>query len=377
MMNQYAVDIRRELHMHPEIGFDLGETLSLLRRELSKIGVDYTEKYGKSCIVATVNPEKENYTIGIRADMDALPITEENDVPYKSRNEGRMHACGHDAHTAIALTALKELYEIRDRIDCRVKFLFQSAEEGGGGARYMVEDGVMDDIDCVIALHVDTTCPVGEILLSPGAENANSDAFDLEFFGKADHPARQQDAIDANMLAIKVYTAIEFMIAKEVKYNDVVIFNAGEIHGGTARNNISDYCRMNCTLRTWEDETRQRLLERIKKTAEMTAEIYGGKGKLTPVSYYPVLINDDKTTQKLRESAAKVVGEENIREHVRSTGGEDFAYFAKEKPGCMFRLGIVGKNGKAYPSHTSRFDIDEEALDIGVRIMKQFVLDHM
>lgn len=378
MINSYAVDIRRKLHMYPEIGFDLEKTLSLLKNELSKIGVDYTEKYGKSCIVATINPEKDHLTIGIRADMDALPIIEENDVDYRSRIEGRMHACGHDAHTAIALATLKDLYAIKDQIHCCVKFLFQSGEEGYGGARYMAEDGVMNDIDCIIALHVDSVCRVGEIRLKPAEQNANLDNFSLEFFGKNSHVARQQTGVDANMLAIKAYTAIEFMMAKEVRYDDVALFNAGEIHGGTADNIISSYCRMGCTLRTWENETEKRLLDRIKNIAEMTAETSGGKAKMVMHSHYPVLVNHEGMTQRVRAAAEKVIGAENIKQHIRSTGAEDFAFLARLKPACMFRLGIVNEEKRTpYATHTAKFDIDEEALDVGIRILKQFIFDNM
>ena len=377
MINTYAVDIRRKLHMYPEIGFDLERTTALVKAELEKIGVEYTEQYGKSSIVATINPEKSRYTIGIRADMDALPITEQNDVEYKSRIEGRMHACGHDAHTAIALTTLKELYEMRDKINCRVKFLFQSAEESYCGASFMAEDGVMDDIDCIVALHVEASYRVGEVGFIEGEANANADQITLEFFGKTAHVARQQNGIDANMIAMKTYAAIEFLIAKEVKYDKVALFNAGVIRGGTADNAISEYCRMDCTLRTWDDETEKSLLEKIEKTALMTAEMSGGEAKFTFTTHYPILFNDETVTQKLRESAVKIVGEDHIRPYPRSTGGEDFAYFAKEKPGCMFRLGVANDSREPYATHTSKFDIDENALDIGVKIFKQFVLDHM
>lgn len=377
MINTYAVDIRRKLHMYPELSFDLEQTLALLKTELEKIGVEYTEQYGKSAIVATINPEKNRYTIGIRADMDALPITEENDVEYKSRIDGHMHACGHDAHTAIALTTLKELYAIKDKINCCVKFLFQSAEESCCGAKYMVADGVMDDIDIVVALHVDAGCKTGEIKLRTGECNANADQITLEFFGKTSHVARQQNGIDANMIAIKAYMAIEFLLAKEVQYDKVALFNAGEIHGGTANNVISDYCRMECTLRTWDDETEKTLLEKIEKTVLMMAKMSGGEAKFSFTTHYPILVNDDAVTQKVAESAAKIIGADRILPFERSTGGEDFAYFARLKPGCMFRLGVSDGKREPYATHTSKFDIDENALDIGVKIFKQFVLDHM
>ena len=378
MKNTYAVDIRRKLHMYPEIGFDLPKTLALLRDELSKIGIDYTEKYGKSSIVATINPEKKNYTIGIRADIDALPIWEENDVPYKSRIDGRMHACGHDAHTAIALATLKELYEERDKINCCVKFIFQSGEETYCGAEYIAEDGVMKDIDCIIALHAEPNCEAGKILITKGPQNANADHFTLEFFGKSAHAARQQNGIDANMVAIKAYTAIESIMTKGLSANEVVIFNAGEIHGGTASNIVSDYCRMNCTLRTWNDETEKKLLDQIEKVSKMTAEMFGASSKLTMGTHYPILVNDFDITERMIVSAGKVIGKENISDNQRNMGGEDFACFAIRKPACMFRLGIANEGKRStYGLHSSKFDIDEDALDIGVRIFKQFVFDNM
>ena len=364
--------------MYPEIGFDLPKTLELVKDELSKIGVDYTEKFGKSSIVATLNPEKKNYTIGIRADMDALPISEENDVPYKSKIDGRMHACGHDAHTAIALATLKELYAMKNQINCCVKFLFQSAEEAYCGAKYMTDDGVMNDIDCIVALHMEPKCQTGKILLCPGAQNANADHFTLEFFGKHAHVAFQQNGIDANMAAMRACTEIECMIAKELSFHDIAIFNAGEVRGGTASNIISDYCRVNCTLRTWEKGIENKVLDRIKIIAEMSAQMWGAKAKLTLLNHYPTLFNNNEIVNKLKCSAAKVIGSENISANPRSMGSEDFAYFAAEKPGAMFRLGIANEEKrKTYGLHSSRFDIDEDALDIGVNIFKQFVFDNI
>jgi len=343
------------------------------------LGVEYTEEYGRGCITATINPQKTNYTIGIRADMDALPIAEENDVPYKSRIDGKMHACGHDAHTAIALTALKELYEIKNEINCQVKFFFQSGEEAYCGAKYMVEDGAADDVDCIVALHVDVSCETGKIMIRSGALNANADHFTLEFFGKSSHAAHQQDGIDANMAAIRSYTAIQFMISKEVATQDVVVFNAGEIKGGTASNIISDYCCMNCTLRTWNDDTENKLLEGIKRTIDLTAQACGAEAKFTQKNHYLMLINNESVANMLKKSAVNVIGEENVLPlEFRGMGAEDFAYFANAKPACMFKLGVRNKEKDIlFSTHTSKFDIDENALDIGIKIFKQFVFDNM
>ena len=254
-MESYVINARRQLHMYPEIGFDLDRTLSFIRAELEKMGVEYTEKYGKSSMVATINPEKSRFTIGIRADIDALPITEETDLPFKSKIDGQMHACGHDAHGAIALDTCRRLNEMREKINCRVKIIFQAAEEyPPSGAKLMVEDGVMEDIDCIVALHVGPGKSVGTISVLAGPENATSDGFHLEFYGKTAHAAAQQSGVDAIMMAVKAYTEIEFMIAKEIKATDPIIFNVGAIHGGVANNIVCDHCSMYCTLRTHKNE---------------------------------------------------------------------------------------------------------------------------
>ena len=378
-MNEYAQKIRRELHRNPEIGFDLPKTLATLRRELDKIGVEYTEKFGKSGIVATINPEKSHFTIGIRADMDALPILEKNDVPYKSQCDGKMHACGHDAHTAIALATLKELNEMRDEISCRVKFIFQPAEEyAPSGAKLMAEDGVMEDIDVIVALHVEPSLDAGTVGVISGYRNATSDGFTLTFRGKSAHVAEQQHGTDAIMMAVRAYTDLEFVIAKEISAREPIIFNVGSIHGGVANNVICDECSMFCTLRTHTDETAEYVLNKVKKICEAIAETAGGSFEYEHKKHYPVVYNDPAVTELIRAAAAAVVGEENIIESRRGMGGEDFSYFANEKPGTMFHLGIRSEErGIVHKLHTDLFDLEEEALDVGVKIFKKFVLDNM
>ncbi len=378
-MLPYAVMIRRELHEYPEIGFELPRTLALVRRELQGMGVEYTEAYGKSSIVATVNPEKRGYTVGIRADMDALPIREETDLPFKSKIDGQMHACGHDAHTAILLDTVRKINEIRDKVGCRVKFLFQSAEEyPPSGAMLMAEDGVMDDIDCILALHVDTTFPSGTIGIAPGAQNATSDGFYLEFLGKSAHVANQQDGVDAITMAVKAYTEIEFMIAKEVKAIEPVIFNVGSIHGGATNNVICDRCEMYCTLRTHRDATAERLLSKIERISHAIADTSGGEARFKLSKHYPIVYNDPALTERVRAAAAAVIGEENvIPKRIQSMGGEDFSYFTRLKPGCMFRLGIGSEEkGTTVGVHNGGFMLDEDALSIGSDIFTSFVIDN-
>ena len=378
-MQSYVINARRQLHMYPEIGFDLERTLAFIKSELDKMGVEYTEKYGKSSLVATVNPEKTNFTIGIRADTDALPIQEENDIPFKSRLDGQMHACGHDSHTAMALDACRRINEMKDKINCRVKFIFQAAEEyPPSGAMLMARDGVMDDIDCIIALHVDTDRKAGEIAIRKGPRNATSDGFYLEFYGKTAHAANQQKGVDAIMMAVKAYTEIEFMIAKEIRAKDPIIFNVGAIHGGIANNIICDKCTMFCTLRTQKQENADYILAKIKKIIASIADVAGGEAKFVESKHYPIVINNETVADKIIAAAEKVVGKDNIKHREQGMGGEDFAYFALEKPGCMFELGVRNEElGYTIGVHNEKFMLDEAALPVGSDIFVQFVLDNM
>ncbi len=377
-MKNYLVHLRRQLHMYPEIGFELEKTLELVRKELDDIGVEYNEDYGRSSIVATVNGDKKGLTICIRADMDALPINEENNLPYKSQNDGAMHACGHDAHTAIALGTLKKIYEMRSRIPCCVKFIFQSAEEyTTSGASLMVKDGVMSSADCIISLHCDPSYECGTIGLSSGVQNAISDGFKLEFFGKSAHVAKRENGVDAIMMAIKAYTNIQLMLSHEISATEPVIFNAGSFHGGTANNVICDKAELFCTLRTVSEESAERILSKIKLICSSEAKISGGKFKLTKIKHYPLLSNDAKITELIAIAAKKVIGKENIMPKAIDMIGEDFSYYTAEKPGAMFRLGVRNSNaGITEELHSSRFNIDEDAMEIGVKIFVRFILDN-
>ncbi len=371
----YLIEMRRKLHEYPEIGFDLPKTLAVVKGELEKFGIEYTEEYGKSSIVATVNNEKSDYTIGIRADMDALPISEQNDVPYKSKIQGQMHACGHDAHTAILLDVARRLSQIKDEINCRVMLVFQAAEEyEPGGASLMVKDGLMDEIDCMLALHVDPMLKSGEIGLFDGPINSISNGFYLNFYGTSSHAASQQNGIDAITMAVKAYVAIEMMIAKEIAAKECCIFNAGSIHGGKTNNIICNECSMFCTIRSWSDETDKKIEQRIKKIIEAVALESGGRTEFIASKRYPYVENDIDITAKVNNIAASILGEENVISYPRGMGAEDFAFFAQKKPSCMFRLGVGNEEKNCISSlHQDTFNLDEDVLKTGSDIFVEFV----
>ena len=368
----YARRLRRELHQYPEIGFDLPRTLALVRRELEDMGIPYTEEYGRSGIVATINADKP-FTIGIRADMDALPVTEATGLDYASRIEGQMHACGHDIHTAQLLALGRKLNDIRDSLRCCVKLIFTPAEEYiTPGAKLMVEDGLMDGIDCAVACHVDPTLPVGQIALREGGINANSMGILTEFFGKSCHANIQQKGVDAIRMAVQAYMGMELMLAREVPSRAPAVLNVGTIHGGNTNNIVCDYVKMFLTTRTHSDELTALMERRIREICEATAQMCGGESKVTVTKLLPYVINHPDVTASLRTSAAAVLGEECVHTAERSMGGEDFAFLSRVKPCAMFRLGV----GDTTPLHSTTFCPDEGCFDTGIAVFTQFVLDN-
>ena len=383
-MESYVINLRRELHENPEVGYDLPKTLAILRRELDAIGVEYTEKYGKSSIVATVNPEKTNFTIGVRADMDALPIVEETDVPFKSKNHDRMHACGHDAHTAMAMNALRQVYAMRDEINCRVKFIFQASEEQEpSGAKMLVDDGVMDDIDCIIGQHVELTEPSGVIDVSTDDVTAIATAFDLKFYGKRSHALAQYNGVDAIMMAVNAYNAIEMMMSKNIDSREVLVFNVGRIEGGEARNIVAAECTMECTLRSLSTEMADLAVKRIKEICESTAVAWGGSFEYVAVSHVPKVVNSRIVADRVVAAARAVLGDENVTyttkpDKEKNMGGEDFSYYLERRPGCMFHTGIRNpEKGCIYGGHTSTYKLDEDVMENASAVIVRFILDNM
>ena len=373
----YGIDIRRELHMHPELAFDLPYTLGVVRRELNRFDIPFTEKYGKSSIVATLAGDKPGKALAIRADMDALPITEANDVPYKSLYEGRMHACGHDVHTAILLDTARKLSMMRGLLTRPVMLVFQAAEESGGGGRRMVADNVLENVEEIVALHVNAE-EVGTVQFMPGPCNAACSGLQLEFIGKNAHSSVQQNGADAIMMAVQSLTAIEAYLAKCFPATVPVLFNAGRIEGGTARNTIADRCTVQCHLRSWENKWLDKLITGVKDIAENTAHTFGGTCEVTVVGYTPVLVNNPDVNARMRAAAEQVLGVEQVHDLKRVMGSEDFSYFAQAVPATMMRLGCGNRErGLKHGVHTDVFDIDERAIDIGSEIYIRFLKNEM
>ncbi len=376
---EYILALRHELHEYPEVGFDLPRTLALVRRELEKIGIAYSEEYGESSIVATVNPEKKNFTIGIRADMDALPIQEKTSLAFRSKIDGQMHACGHDAHTAMLLGTAKALHGMREKIDCRVKLLFQPSEEGiRSGAEEMVYHGVMDDIDVIIGLHVENWLESGMIGVCAGASMASSRNIRLEFFGRTAHATLPQTGHDALAAAVSAYNGIQTMLARTINPFEKYVCSVGKLSAGTTQNVIADYAEMLITVRAFDMELDRHIDTAIQSITESSAVAFGCTAKSESTLKAFVLYNDPHISDLVIRSAEKVLGKEKIAKMPQKLSSEDFSQYLTRKPGVFVRLGTRNaEKGCTTLPHNNDFMIDEDALPVGTDVCVQFVLDHM
>jgi amidohydrolase len=377
--SNYIIAMRHELHMYPEIGYDNPRTLSIIKRELDKMGIKYTEKYGKSSIVATINEEKSSYTIGIRADTDALLIQEINDVQYKSKIKGQMHACGHDVHTAMLLGAAKALNEMKDNISCRIKLLFQCCEEGPDtGARHMVNDGVMDDIDVIIAQHVSTDLEAGKVGLCSGISMAACHPFKLKFHGSAAHITTPQIGKDALAMAVRTYTGIQQMLATEIDPFAQYICGIGALRAGQSFGIVADYAEIEGVLTAYDLDLDSYMMKRMEAIGKNAAKEIGGSFESDHEITCLIVDNNPIVSNLVLNAAQKIVGDKNIKKLAPILACEDFSFFLSKKPGAFFWLGTRNeKKGAVNPLHSNNFTLDEDTFKIGSSVFVQFVLDNM
>jgi len=355
----YSKSLREEIHMYPELGFDLPKTLAVVHRELDKMGLTYTDKYCESSVVSVINPGKA-FTIALRADMDALPIQEEVDVPYKSKIDGQMHACGHDFHTATLIAVAKYLVDHQDQLNCTVKLIFSPAEECSTACNTIVQNGALEDVDCAITLHVASLVDEGKIQVNPaGGLNGNTRTFKIDVYGKSCHAAAQHNGKDAILAAAQLIQALEFMLVKEVDGRKCKVVNIGAIHGGDVANVLCDHVQMKGTIRTWDDDVHEYITKRIEEICQGISLATGTKCEFKVQKSMPYNQMHPKIYERLHAAAANAVGEENVTQRPRTLGGEDFAFISRAVPAGQFKVGIrpldatekiVGHSGKFYIS---------------------------
>jgi amidohydrolase len=361
--------------MHPEVAFTEVRTAEIAAARLRALGFEVQEGIAETGVVGILRGDHPGRTILVRADMDCLPVTEANEVPYKSLNDGFMHACGHDGHTSIALAAARVLAGRRDRLHGTVKFVFQPAEEGPGGAKPMIEAGVMDGprVDACLGLHLWNDLPSGVVGIAEGPLMAATGEWRATIVGKGGHGAAPHATIDPIVAAAHCVTALQSIVARNVDPLKAGVVTVGEFHAGQAFNIIPHEARLSGTIRSFDDEVHA-LLER--RLVEVLDHISAGLGATALIDYrrgYPVLRNDAAMCEVVRAAATEVVGEENVVRATPTLGGEDMAYFLREAPGCFFFVGSAAPDSDVFPHHNPRFDIDEAALPIGVQVIVKAV----
>jgi amidohydrolase len=365
---------RRHLHMHPELGFEEVETSRHVAARLSAMGVPHRTGVARTGVVATIKGEAgAGKTVLLRADMDALPILEEVDAPYRSTVPGKMHACGHDAHTAVLLGAARLLQDRRSDFAGTVKLVFQPAEERPpGGAIRMIEEGVMADptVDAAFGLHVTPQLETGQLGYRAGAANAASDRFTIRIVGKGGHAARPNATVDAVVIASHVVVALQTLVSRETSPTQPAVVTVGAIHAGDASNVIPGEATIAGTVRTYDADLRQQMRDRLGELSRGIARAMRAEAEVEYTFGYPSLVNDLAMTDLARQAGVELVGRENVAEVEPTLGGEDMAYFLQKAPGCFFRLGTGNRSrGITFGNHHPRFDVDEAALPIGVAAM--------
>jgi amidohydrolase len=363
---------RRDFHMHPELGFQELRTASKIAELMEGWGYQVRTGVGKTGVVADLGEGKP--VVAIRADMDALPIQETNDVPYKSKNDGVMHACGHDAHMAIALGVAKILAQ--EEINGKLRFLFQPAEEtdddeGLSGAPRMVADGAIDDVDYALALHVAASIKSGEIEIDEYAA-AGVDTFYAKIIGKGGHGSTPQKVIDPIFISGHVILAIHSIVSRRLRPFDPAVISIGLIQGGQVDNVIPEEVKLSGTIRFLSPEVQKQTHSEIKRAMEI-AKTLGGDYELKIVEGYPPMNNDPQVVAQIKSVMGELIGMDKIAEPEPEMGSEDFGFFMRDIPGAMFMLGCEIE-GDTRRHHDARFDINEECLPIGAAIMAQSAL---
>ncbi len=357
-----VVRVRRDIHSNPELSFEEHRTADLVARELEEIGL-VPERMAGTSVVADLG--EGGPTVALRADMDALPIPERTGLPFASKVEGVMHACGHDAHAAMLVGAAAALGSDPPP-NGRVRFIFQPAEERGGGAARLIEDGVLEDVDAVFGQHVDRHYDPGRIAMSEGPMSAYSDSFIVKINGGGGHGARPHEAVDIVVVAGILVTTLQTVVSREVNPAEPAVLTVGTIQAGSAANTIAEEAVLTGTIRTTSPEGRVAVAESLKRIVGAVADVHGAIADIQVQEGYPRVKNDSACAGDVKSAANSALGSGSVQEMpFPNMGSEDFGYYLEHVPGAYIRLGARKSGAKSHPAHSSRFDIDERALGAG------------
>lgn len=368
---------RRYLHAHPEQSLQEFETTKYIAKQLDQLGLNYT-LLNPTGLFGEIKGNKPGKTILLRADIDALSIQELNDVDYKSVNEGSMHACGHDAHAAMLLTAIKALLEVKDDIHGAVRFLFQPAEEIAKGARIVSEQGVLDGVDSVFGIHIWTVDEVGQISCQAGPSFASTDRFTIKFQGTGGHGGQPHMTHDAIIMASEYVSNVQNIISRVTDPQQPAVLTVGKFQAGDRWNIIAENAEIEGTVRTYDQETRDKIEDAMKVYADNIANMYGGTAEVDYERLIDPVFNEENAAKLVQATAAAAFGTSKIQDNVPTMGGEDFGYYLTKVPGAFATVGTRNPNkGSDYPHHSARFNIDEDSLAIGAELHAQYALAYL
>ena len=366
------ISTRRDIHQHPELAFDEHRTSKLVAERLESFGIEIQTGVGKTGVVGTLKGKNDGKTIAFRADMDALPLQETSDISYKSKNAGIMHACGHDGHTAMLLGTAEVLSKQADKLNGTLKFFFQPAEEGQGGARFMIDDGALEGVDEVYGIHLWNYQKYGTIGVKSGPIMAAADIFEITVHGKGGHGAAPQGTKDAVLIAAHLIQTLQTIVSRNTNPIESTVVTVGQINGGYNFNIIADKVTLRGTTRAYTEDNRQLIKKRMQEIIAGTEKTFGTKIELDYEDGYPPTVNDPTAADNLLNAAQKIVGDGAGHPYL-SMGAEDFSYFLQKVPGCYFLVGSAPKDREplSVPHHCSHFDIDERALLVGSSVYLQ------
>jgi amidohydrolase len=365
------VELRRHFHRYPELSFQEEATPVAIGEYLMNLGIEVKTGVGGRGVIGIIRGGKPGKTVALRADFDALPIQDEKDVPYKSQVPGVMHACGHDAHTAALLGAAKALNEQKDQLHGTVVLIHQFAEEiAPGGAIAMIEDGCLDGVDAIFGTHLWSSIPVGQIRYRSGAIMAAADKFTITINGKGGHGAAPHETVDSIAIGMTLINSLQQIVSRRVDPLKPAVLTVSSFHAGDAFNVIADSAQMIGTVRTFERELQDLIIENMEKLTTSVAEGAGGKASLNYEKGYPAVVNHQKETTLLQDIAVNLLGEDQVIEMTPVMGGEDFSYYLQKVPGTFFFTGVGNpEKGADYPHHHPKFDLDEKGMLIAAQAL--------
>ncbi len=374
-LESYIVERRRDFHEHPELRFEEERTSKIVKEELKKSGYSI-EETAKTGVIATLEGGKEGKTIALRADMDALPLEEENDVPYGSQTDGKMHACGHDAHTAMLLGAAEILSEMKEELEGTVKLVFQPGEEGGAGAKKVMDEGKLEGIDAIFGIHVWSNLRSGSIAISSGPVMASSDSFLIKIKGDGGHAAYPHQANDPTIPANAIYDALQKIVTSSIDPLSQAVIKTPKLKASDGYNVIPDEVSMNGTIRTFDLDVRENIIERIKQISEHYSKAWDCEAEFElERDYYPPTVNQSDMSEFAEEIARDYFEKEGLEKQM---GAEDFAFYLQQKAGCFLFMGTGNEDkGTDHPHHHPKFDVDEDELYKGTALYAKLAVEYL